>query len=40
MDLFVQKYKEDPAFAVRVDASVVKILTLKFKSTRILTLKP
>ena len=28
---FAQKYREDPAFAQRVDASVLRILTLKFK---------
>jgi beta-N-acetylhexosaminidase len=30
IDFFVQKYKEDPAFAQRVDASVIRILTMKF----------
>ncbi|MCD6356672.1 MAG: hypothetical protein J7L66_05230 [Anaerolineaceae bacterium] len=30
IDLFVQKYKEDQAFAERVDDSIVRILTLKF----------
>jgi beta-N-acetylhexosaminidase len=30
MDLFVQKYKEDQAFAERVDASLIRILTLKY----------
>jgi len=28
---FAQKYREDPAFAQRVDASVLRILALKFK---------
>jgi beta-N-acetylhexosaminidase len=28
---FAQKYREDPAFAQRVDASVLRILSLKFK---------
>jgi len=28
---FAQKYREDPAFAQRVDASVLRILTMKFK---------
>ena len=28
---FAQKYREDPAFAQRVDASVLRILTLKYK---------
>ena len=31
LDFFVQKYREDPAFAQRIDASVLRILTLKFK---------
>jgi len=31
LDAFVQKYLEDPAFAERVDASVLRILTLKFR---------
>ncbi|MCD6576596.1 MAG: hypothetical protein J7K66_01115 [Anaerolineaceae bacterium] len=30
MDLFIQKYKEDQAFAERVDASLIRILTLKY----------
>ena len=30
--LFLQKYREDSAFAQRVDASVLKILTAKFKA--------
>lgn len=29
LDFFAQKYREDPAFAQRVDASVVRILTAK-----------
>lgn len=31
MDFFAQKYREDPAFAQRVDASVERILTLKYR---------
>lgn len=31
IDLFVQKYREDQAFAERVDASVLRILTKKFE---------
>ncbi len=31
LDYFTQKYKEDPTFAQRVDASVLRILTLKYK---------
>jgi len=31
LDLFAQKYHEDNAFAERVDESVLRILTLKFK---------
>jgi beta-N-acetylhexosaminidase len=31
IDLFIQKYREDKAFAARVDASVLRILTLKFR---------
>jgi beta-N-acetylhexosaminidase len=31
LDFFAQKYREDAAFAQRVDASVLRILTLKFK---------
>ncbi len=31
MDYFAQKYREDPAFAQRVDASVERILTLKYR---------
>lgn len=31
MDLFVQKYEEDQAFAEKVDASLIRILTLKFE---------
>lgn len=30
LDFFAQKYREDPAFAQRVDASVARILTAKF----------
>jgi beta-N-acetylhexosaminidase len=30
MDFFAQKYREDPAFAQRVDSSVARILTVKF----------
>ena len=30
LDFFAQKYREDAAFAQRVDASVLRILTLKF----------
>lgn len=30
LDFFAQKYREDPAFAQRVDASVERILTLKY----------
>ena len=32
IDLFVQKYNEDQAFAEKVDESVVRILTLKYKA--------
>lgn len=31
LDFFTQKYREDSAFAQRVDASVLRILTLKFR---------
>jgi len=31
MDLFVQKYKEDQAFAERVDASLIRVLTRKYE---------
>lgn len=31
LDFFAQKYREDPAFAQRVDQSVLRILTLKLK---------
>lgn len=31
LSFFAQKYREDPAFAQRVDASVLRILTLKFR---------
>lgn len=31
LDYFAQKYNEDPAFAQRVDASVLRILALKYK---------
>ena len=31
IDLFLQKYQEDQAFAKRVDDSVLRLLTLKFK---------
>jgi beta-N-acetylhexosaminidase len=31
LDFFAQKYREDTAFAQRVDASVTRILTLKYK---------
>ncbi len=31
MDLLVQKYKEDQAFAERVDASLIRVLTQKYK---------
>ena len=31
IDFFVQKYREDPAFAQRVDDSVLRILTVKFR---------
>ena len=31
IELFIQKYREDKAFAARVDASVLRILTLKFR---------
>ncbi len=31
LSFFAQKYREDPAFAKRVDASVLRILTLKFR---------
>jgi len=31
LNFFAQKYREDPAFAQRVDESVQRILTLKFK---------
>ena len=31
IDLFIQKYREDKAFAARVDDSVLRILTLKYR---------
>jgi beta-N-acetylhexosaminidase len=31
LSFFAQKYREDPAFADRVDSAVLRILTLKFK---------
>jgi beta-N-acetylhexosaminidase len=31
LDSFTQKYREDPAFAQRVDVSVLRILTLKYR---------
>ncbi|HPN50175.1 MAG TPA: glycoside hydrolase family 3 N-terminal domain-containing protein, partial [Anaerolineaceae bacterium] len=31
LEFFAQKYREDPAFAQRVDASVERILTLKYR---------
>ena len=31
LEFFTQKYREDPAFAQRVDASVERVLALKFK---------
>ncbi|MEW6718105.1 MAG: glycoside hydrolase family 3 N-terminal domain-containing protein, partial [Chloroflexota bacterium] len=31
LSFFAQKYREDPAFAQRVDESVLRLLTLKFK---------
>jgi len=31
IELFVQKYREDQAFAAKVDASVLRILTLKYE---------
>ena len=31
LDFFTQKYSEDPAFAVRVDASLARILSQKFR---------
>jgi len=31
LDSFAQKYREDPAFAERVDEAVLRILTLKYK---------
>lgn len=31
LDFFTQKYREDPAFAQRVDESVLRLLTLKFR---------
>lgn len=31
IDLFIQKYREDQPFADRVDASVLRLLTMKFK---------
>ncbi|MGA9398756.1 MAG: glycoside hydrolase family 3 N-terminal domain-containing protein, partial [Anaerolineaceae bacterium] len=31
LDSFTQKYREDPSFAARVDASVLTILTMKYK---------
>lgn len=31
LEFFAQKYREDPSFAQRVDASVERILTLKYK---------
>jgi beta-N-acetylhexosaminidase len=30
-DFFTQKYREDPAFAARVDESVLRLLTLKYR---------
>jgi len=35
IDFFVQKYREDPAFAQRVDDSVLRILTVKFRKFNI-----
>ncbi len=31
LDFFAQKYREDPAFAQRVDESVLRLLTLKYR---------
>jgi beta-N-acetylhexosaminidase len=31
LEFFAQKYREDPAFAQRVDASVLRLLTLKYQ---------
>jgi beta-N-acetylhexosaminidase len=31
IDLFIQKYREDQAFAAKVDASVLRLLTLKYE---------
>jgi beta-N-acetylhexosaminidase len=31
LDFFNQKYREDPAFAKRIDASVLRLLTLKYR---------
>jgi beta-N-acetylhexosaminidase len=31
LDFFTQKYREDPAFAARVDESVLRLLTLKYR---------
>jgi beta-N-acetylhexosaminidase len=31
LDFFAQKYREDPAFAQRVDQSVLRVLTLKYR---------
>jgi len=38
LDFFSQKYREDPVFAQRVDESVLRILTLKFRMYGFFTL--
>ncbi|HBX69948.1 MAG TPA: hypothetical protein DEH25_11385 [Chloroflexi bacterium] len=38
LDFFTQKYREDPDFAKRVDESVLRILTLKYKLYSFFTL--
>jgi len=38
LDFFTQKYREDPGFAEQVDASVLRILTLKYKLYSFFTL--
>lgn len=38
LDFFTQKYREDPAFAQRVNESVFRILTLKYRLYRIFSL--
>jgi beta-N-acetylhexosaminidase len=38
LDFFAQKYREDPAFAQRVDSAVLRILTAKYRLYRDFTL--